>query len=112
MTLGPWPQRHPLIAFFALAYGISWSGIVCVLAATGFDLANLRPLDTGLIFVLMLHTAVNAWSLVIPVMVMPDGSNLRPFQWVVGILVVVALLLLFRGRPTPHAGSAALQARP
>lgn len=62
--------------------------------------------------VLVLHTAVNAWSSVIPVMVLPDGSNLRPFQWVVGILVVAALLLLFRGGPTPQAGSTALQARP
>ncbi len=62
--------------------------------------------------VLVLHTAVNAWSSVIPVMVLPDGSNLRPFQWVVGILVVAALLLLFRGGPTPQASSAALQARP
>lgn len=47
--------------------------------------------------VLVLHTAVNAWSLVIPVMVLPDGSNLRPFQLVVGILVFVALLLLRQG---------------
>jgi len=62
--------------------------------------------------VLVLHTAVNAWSLVIPVMVRPDGSNLRPFQWVVGLLVVVALLLLFRRDPTPQIGSAAPQTRP
>lgn len=50
--------------------------------------------------VLVLHTAVNAWSLVIPVMVLPDGSNLRPFQLVVGILVFVALLLLRKGAGT------------
>ena len=46
--------------------------------------------------VLVLHTAVNAWSLVIPVMVLPDGSNLRPFQIVVGILVLTAITLLCR----------------
>lgn len=49
--------------------------------------------------VLMLHTAVNAWSMIIPVMVLPDGSNLRAFQIVVGILVVTALALLWRGKP-------------
>jgi hypothetical protein len=49
----------------------------------------------SLLPVLVLHTAVNAWSMVIPVMVMPDGSNLRPFQLVVGILVLVAVMLLF-----------------
>jgi membrane protease YdiL (CAAX protease family) len=48
--------------------------------------------------VLVLHTAVNAWSSVIPVMVQPDGSNLRPFQWVVGTLVFAAVLLLLCGR--------------
>lgn len=49
--------------------------------------------------VLMLHTSVNAWSLVIPVMVMPDGSNLRPFQLMVSILVFTALMLLLFGGP-------------
>jgi membrane protease YdiL (CAAX protease family) len=54
VTLESWLGRHPLIGYFALAYGISWGGIVIVLGTTDFDLANLRPLDTGLIFVLML----------------------------------------------------------
>jgi membrane protease YdiL (CAAX protease family) len=52
--------------------------------------------------VLVLHTAVNAWSLVIPVMVLPDGSNLRPFQLVVGILVLVAAVLLFSSSAEPR----------
>jgi len=49
---------------------------------------------------------------VIPVIVLPDGSNLQPFQLVVGILVVAALLLLLNRDPTPQSGSAAPQARP
>jgi membrane protease YdiL (CAAX protease family) len=52
--------------------------------------------------VLVLHTAVNAWSLIIPVMVLPDGSNLRPFQIVVGLLVLTAVALLLRGEKTPN----------
>lgn len=48
---------------------------------------------------LVLHTAVNAWGWVIPVMVMPDGSNLRPYGLAVGLLVVIALGLLCDGKP-------------
>jgi len=44
---------------------------------------------------LVLHTAVNAWPSIIPFMVKQDGSNLRPFQFAVGILVVAAVALLF-----------------
>ncbi len=68
--------------------------------------------EGSVLLVLVLHTAVNAWSLVIPVMVLPDGSNLRPFKLVVGILVLAALLLLLRRDPTPQVGSAAPQSRP
>jgi membrane protease YdiL (CAAX protease family) len=48
---------------------------------------------------LVLHTAVNAWGWVIPVMVMPDGSNLRPYGLAVGLLVVIALGLLCDAEP-------------
>ncbi len=48
---------------------------------------------------LVLHTAVNAWALVIPVMVMPDGSNLRPYGLAVGLLVAIALGLLCDAEP-------------
>lgn len=43
---------------------------------------------------LVLHTAVNAWSWVIPDMVMRDGGNLRPYGLAVGLLVLVAFGLL------------------
>jgi membrane protease YdiL (CAAX protease family) len=54
MTPESWPQRHALLTYLGLTYVISWGCIAMVLGATGFDLANLRPLDTGLIFVSML----------------------------------------------------------
>lgn len=54
MTLESWLRRHELLGYFTLAYGISWGGILIVLIATGFDLSALQPLETGLIFVLML----------------------------------------------------------
>jgi membrane protease YdiL (CAAX protease family) len=54
MTAGSWSQRRPLLAYFGLTYVISWGCIALVLGATGFDLARLRPVDTGLIFVSML----------------------------------------------------------
>jgi membrane protease YdiL (CAAX protease family) len=43
-----------LLCYFALCFGISWGGILIVLAATGFKCAALQPLQTGLIFALML----------------------------------------------------------
>lgn len=48
---------------------------------------------------LVLHTAVNAWAVVIPVMVMPDGSNLRPYGLAVGLLGLIALGLLCSATP-------------
>jgi membrane protease YdiL (CAAX protease family) len=54
MTHTSWPRRHPLAGYFALCFGISWGGILLVLAATGFDFAPLQPLETGLIFAMML----------------------------------------------------------
>ena len=55
---------------------------------------------------LVLHTAVNAWAWVIPVMVMPDGSNLRPYGLAVGLLVAIALGLLCDAKPPSHRSSA------
>jgi len=47
-------QRHPLGWFFALAFGISWGGILVIAAARGFDLSPLQPVEGGLIFLMML----------------------------------------------------------
>jgi len=48
---------------------------------------------------LVLHTAVNAWAWIVPIMVMPDGGNLRPYGLTVGVLVLIALGLLCDARP-------------
>jgi uncharacterized protein len=62
-----WPRRHPLWAYFLVAYGITWGGILLVLLSKGFDLAAARPWDKGLMVMLMLlgpsasGLALTAW---------------------------------------------------
>ena len=54
MTLTSWLRRHPLFGYFTLAFGISWGGILIVVIAMDFDLSSLQPLETAVIFVLVL----------------------------------------------------------
>jgi len=48
---------------------------------------------------LVLHTAVNAWSWVIPIMVMREGGTLRPYGLAVGLLALIAFGLLLNAEP-------------
>ncbi|HUE79433.1 MAG TPA: hypothetical protein VMN38_07365 [Sphingomicrobium sp.] len=54
MTPASWLQRHPLLGYFVLTFGISWGGILIVLAASGFELSPMQHSEAGLIFVAML----------------------------------------------------------
>ena len=54
MRLAPGLLRYPVSSHFALACGIGWSGIRIAMSATDLKLLDLRPLDTGLLFVFML----------------------------------------------------------
>ena len=54
MTLEPWLRRNPVSSYFALTYGISWSGILIAMSATDIKPFDLRPLDAGLLFAFML----------------------------------------------------------
>lgn len=54
MTLAPWLQRHPLLSYFALTFGISWGGILMAASATGFELSAPQPAELALIFAVML----------------------------------------------------------
>jgi CAAX protease family protein len=49
-----WLVRHPLMGYVALAFGISWIGILIILAARGLDLSPILPLEAGMILLFML----------------------------------------------------------
>jgi hypothetical protein len=52
---------------------------------------------------LILHTAINAWPSVIPIM--PSSDNPRPYQLVVGLLIVIAIGLFFSTDSSPNPAS-------
>jgi uncharacterized protein len=54
MTLGPPASPSPLLGYFALAFAISWGGILMILAVRGFDLSAMRSGEAGLVLVAML----------------------------------------------------------
>ncbi len=85
-------QSHLPIGWYALS----------VIASSVLFAWLFKRSQGSVVPVLVLHTAVNAWSMIIPVMVQPDGSNLRPFQIVVGIQVLTAIALLLHGERNPN----------
>ena len=53
MNLKTYIQRNPLTSYFALAYGITWGGILIFLASKGFQVATLQFQDALVIFLMM-----------------------------------------------------------
>jgi membrane protease YdiL (CAAX protease family) len=47
-------RLHPVLAYFVLAFGLSWGGVAVVMAVSGFSTVALRPEEAGLLFGLML----------------------------------------------------------
>ncbi|MCY7308534.1 MAG: hypothetical protein LH632_20850 [Rhodoferax sp.] len=103
MTFIPWLRRHPLLGYFALAYGINWGGICVAIGANGFDQTVMRAVDTGPIFVSMLRGA-NIAGLTMTALL--DGraglrelrSRLMPwrvgFRWYALALLTMPVLML------------------
>ncbi len=103
MTFTARVRRHPLSSYFALVFGISWGGILIVLGAADFNLHELKPLDTGLIFVSMLLGPSAAGLALTALLEGREGMGrlgLRAVRWRVGLrwysvaLLTMPLLLL------------------
>ncbi len=101
MSLKPWLRRHPLLAYCAAVYGISWGGILVVAGARGFDLVHLRAADTALIFVAMLlGPSVGGLAMTAALDGRAGLRQLRLMRWRVGLrwyavaLLTMPLLLL------------------
>jgi membrane protease YdiL (CAAX protease family) len=98
-----WVGRYPLRSYFALTFGISWGGILVVLGASEFNLTVLRPLDTGLMFVVMLLGPSTAGLAMTGLLEGRQGMRLlwsRTVHWRVGlwwyllVLMTMPVLLL------------------
>ena len=46
-------ERHPLVSYFVIAYGITWGSILTFLASRGFQLTSLQIQDASILFVII-----------------------------------------------------------
>jgi membrane protease YdiL (CAAX protease family) len=53
MNIKSYIQRHPLISYFGMAYGITWGSILIFLASKGFQLTSLQVQDASILFVII-----------------------------------------------------------
>jgi uncharacterized protein len=103
---------RPLVAYFALAYAITWGGIFAVVASRGFDLAGLTTDDVALVALPMLlgpsiaglvltalyggrpaladlGTRLRRWRVPIGMWAIALGTNPITFLAVLGVLTIV-----------------------
>lgn len=89
-------QRHPLLVFFALAFGISWGAILTIMVSRGFDLAPLQGGEGGLLFLAMLlgpSVSGLACTALLEGRLGLRALGVRAFHWrVAGVWYAVALL--------------------
>ena len=47
MNIKAFVERHPLVCYFVIAYGITWGSILTFLASRGFQLTSLQIQDAS-----------------------------------------------------------------
>lgn len=100
MNIKTFVERHPLVGYFVLAYGITWGSILIFLASRGFQFTSLQLEDASILFVIIflgMLLGPSTSGLVLTAVL--DGRNglrelwLRIKQWEVGLpWYAVALL--------------------
>jgi membrane protease YdiL (CAAX protease family) len=53
MNIKPIIERHPLVSYFAIAYGITWGAISIFLGSKGFQFTSLEVQDASILFVIV-----------------------------------------------------------
>lgn len=53
MNIKSFVERHPLVSYFGMAYGITWGAVLVFLASRGFQFTSLQVQDTSIFFVIV-----------------------------------------------------------
>ena len=53
MNIKTFVERHPLVSYFVIAYGITWGSILVFLATGGFQFTSLQVQDASILFVII-----------------------------------------------------------
>ena len=114
-AIADWMKRHPLVAYFALAYALTWALVIpIVLSQRGVGVFNLpEPL---LLALFLLSTFSGPLPAALILTSVTEGSSgrrqllRRMFQWRVGfhwyLLVLIAYPFLFLVGLTVYSGTA------
>lgn len=98
MNIKSFIQRYQLVSYFLLAYGITWSGILILIASKGFQLTAIHMQEVLLMFLLMLLGPSSGSLLLHAVLEGRNGLHalrLRLTRWRVGLFwYAIALLTI------------------
>ena len=93
-----WVQRHPLVAYFAIAFIGTWAAVIPLALSTGFNLITLPDVVTILLFFLSPYLGPMLGAVIVT-RITEGGAGVRKLlkrivQWRVGVVWYLAAIFI------------------